>query len=178
MRFFERAMNSFRTARLDDRNSESFSQSTSTGCRRGSNVLLHCQGRVKILARILAFFLVYDGAQLLPFVVLKEHTHVGTCCLGLHQKYDSTPTNFMIVGLGPGVELEEVVLQFIPTADGCPDQSFVVAIGKLMECPLDEGVQSAQEQLEIDRGIVKILKVKFFSPTLCFTDIHVCLRQL
>jgi hypothetical protein len=95
---------------------------------------------VKVLARILAFFLVYDGVQLLPFVVLKEHRHVGTCCLGLHQKYDSTPEDFMIVGLGPGVVLEEVVLQFIPTDDGCPDQPFVVAIGKLMEFPCDEGV--------------------------------------
>jgi len=48
--------------------------------------------------------------------------------------------------------LEEVVIQFLPTAEGTPDESAVVAIGKMMDCPFDEGVNSAKEQLEIDRG--------------------------
>jgi hypothetical protein len=105
------------------------------------------------------FFLAFDGFQLLPFALLREFKYMGRCCLDLHRQYQSVPEEDMIVGLGPGVVFEEVVLQFLPNAEGNLDETSVVAVGKAMNCPFDEGVNSAKEQLVIDRNIIRRLRV-------------------
>ena len=73
-------------------------------------MIVHLDKEQKYLARILAFFLVYDGVQLLPFVLLKEYKYIGEYCLGLHRKYESVPEEDMVIGLG----LFDIVLLFMP----------------------------------------------------------------